>query len=91
MRRKWAALLVVFGFVVGLGMCLTIAHDDSHHHGSEAPSTLLHTGQACKTSVVPCERQSTPQSQPLIVFVGTEQNSLYEDVSLRPPFPPPRV
>lgn len=90
MRRKRTVSLVVFGFIVGLGLCLAVAHEDNHH-GSQSPSSVLHTGQACKTSVVPCERQSAPESLPLILIVSSEQNSFYEDVSLRPPFPPPRV
>jgi hypothetical protein len=91
LRRKWTASLVVLGFIVGLGLCLTIAHDDSHHDGSKAPWTLTHTSQACGISVVPCSGQSGSSSLPLILSLHTEHNTLYEGVSIRPPSPPPRV
>ena len=90
LRRKWAALLVVFGFIVGLGLCLTVAHDDNHHHASGKPWTVSHTSQACGTSVVPCKTQLAPISLGLLLSLNTEQDAFYEGISLRPPFPPPR-
>lgn len=90
LTRKWTVLMVACGFLAGLTLCL-IPHFDNHHHGSEAPLTVSHTAQACGTSVVPSESQSALNSLPLLLSLSTEQNALYEGVSLRPPFPPPRV
>lgn len=90
LTRKWTVLIVVCGFLAGLTLCL-IPHFDNHHHGSEAPWTASHTAQACGISVVPCETHSDPDNLPPTLSLNTEQDTLYEGVSLRPPFPPPRV
>ncbi len=89
--RKWTVYLVVCGFLTGLGLCLVIAHDDDHHHASEAPLTVSHTAQACATSAVLCEDQPDSHRLLLASSFDTEQNAFYEGLSLRPPFPPPRV
>ena len=81
---------MVCGFLAGLTLCL-IPHFDDHHHGSEAPSTVIHTAQACGTSAIPCDGQSASNSLLLILFLSAEQSAPYEGLSLSPPSPPPRV
>lgn len=90
LRRKWTATLVIGGFLAGLTLCL-IPHFDGHDHGSGAPSTVTHTAQACGTSVLVAEHQKISGPLPLTSLLSAEQNSFYGNVSLRPPFPPPRV
>ncbi len=84
------ACFVVCGFLAGLTLCL-IPHFDDHHHGSDVPSSVIHTAQACGTSAIPCEGQLAPNNLLLILFLGAEQSILYEGLVLSPPSPPPRV
>lgn len=92
MRRKWTATLVIGGFLAGLTACLISHFDDHHHHHhGGGPPTVTHAAHACATSVVPCESQPTSKKLPLILSLTKEQNSFYGNVSLRPPFPPPRA
>ena len=87
--RKWTVYLVVCGFLTGLGLCLVIDHNASHH-GSEVPLTVIHTAQACATSAVLGEDQSDSHRLLLASSFDTERNPFYEGVLLAPPFPPPR-
>ncbi len=87
--HKLTVYLVVFGVLTGLGLCLTVAHDN-HNHQSGTPWAASHTAQACATSVVLSERQTVSMSQALMLSLSTEPYTFYESISIRPPSPPPR-
>ena len=90
MIRKWTIYIVVCGFLAGLGLCLIVEHDDNHP-GPEVPSTLFYTSQACGTSAVLSEDQFDSTRLLLASLLQTREDNLFKGVSLRPPFPPPRV
>jgi len=86
--RKWTVYLAVFGFLVGLHVCLVANFGQEYR--SEAPSTLAHTVQVCGTSVLVFEREDLSNPLCLTSSLSVEQHPLYEGISLTPPFPPPR-
>lgn len=89
MPRRWTTYLLAGGFLVGLSLCL-ITDFSYDHHGSEVPFTLSHTAQACGTLATLCIDQFDFVGLRLASFQDTHESTLYEGVSLRPPFPPPR-
>ncbi len=90
MARRWTVYLVIWGFLAGLGLCLITDLNDTHHSAGP-PLTLTYTNQACDISVLPCEDLFGSNTLRLASSLDTEQTSLYEGISLRPPFPPPRA
>jgi len=88
MIRRCTAFFAVFALLAGLWLCL--ADPAVSLHGPGSPSTVIHTAQACETSLVPCEGHFGSNRLLLASCLGTEQNTLYEGVLLSPPSPPPR-
>ena len=87
--RRCTMSFVVFAFLAGLWLCLA-ANPAVSHHGPDSPSTVIHTAQACGTSGLVCVGQFGSNRLLLTSFLGTEQNTLYQDTWLMPPSPPPR-
>lgn len=87
--RRGTVYVLVCGFLTGFGLCFIIDHDDNHH-GPGAPLTVSHTAEACGTPAVLCKDHLDCTKVLLASSLETPDNTLYEGVSLRPPFPPPR-